>query len=336
MSIQSKIDKVIKSLGSINIQDFVEISNFDKDGFYNLNEKEKISKSGHFITTPEITSLFGYCLCNQFLNHFPDTKLVHLVELGPGNGTLTSDILEYLVQKKIKVSKISFIEKSCFFKKKIKTKFSREINIIDKISDLDLLGNETLFMYSNEFFDAFGSKQYIWGNSTFSEIKITKEKDQYRLIHEHCFLSNILENIYPVNDFKDGDILEHSTLLIYLYQELNSVLKKNFFFSATDYGYLNLPKRSTLRLVSGHEKKELFEKFENIDYSFEVNFKLFSDSFKKFFPIIMNQHDFIYQFIPTEFKTSKDSNIIKTVDIISGKSFNNMGEKFLNISFFQK
>ena len=36
MSIQAKIDTIIKSVGSINIQDFVEISNFDKDsGFYN-------------------------------------------------------------------------------------------------------------------------------------------------------------------------------------------------------------------------------------------------------------------------------------------------------------
>ena len=45
MSIQTKIDTIIKSVGSINIQDFVEISNFDKDlGFYNKPNIEKIGR----------------------------------------------------------------------------------------------------------------------------------------------------------------------------------------------------------------------------------------------------------------------------------------------------
>ena len=59
MSIQTKIDTIIKSVGSINIQDFVEISNFDKDsGFYNKPNIEKIGKDGQFMTSPEISSLF--------------------------------------------------------------------------------------------------------------------------------------------------------------------------------------------------------------------------------------------------------------------------------------
>ena len=86
MSIKTKIDKIIKSLGSISIQDFVELSNFDDEGFYNLKDVSKISKKGHFITSPEITPLFGLCLCNQFLQTFKNTKKVHLLELGPGNG----------------------------------------------------------------------------------------------------------------------------------------------------------------------------------------------------------------------------------------------------------
>ena len=83
MSIQAKIDQVIHQLGSISIQDFIEISNFDQEGFYNKKENEKISEKGHFITSPEITPLFGYTLCNQFLNKFPNTKKVQLIELGP-------------------------------------------------------------------------------------------------------------------------------------------------------------------------------------------------------------------------------------------------------------
>ena len=55
MSIQAKIDTLIKSVGSINIQDFVEISNFDKDsGFYNKPNIEKIDNLLFWISLFEI------------------------------------------------------------------------------------------------------------------------------------------------------------------------------------------------------------------------------------------------------------------------------------------
>ena len=74
MSIQTKVDQIIKNLGSISIQDFIEISNFDSEGFYNVENDDKISIKGHFITSPEITPLFGYTICNQFLEKFPNPK----------------------------------------------------------------------------------------------------------------------------------------------------------------------------------------------------------------------------------------------------------------------
>ena len=116
MSIQTKIDTIIKSVGSINIQDFVEISNFDKDsGFYNKPNIEKIGKDGQFITSPEISSLFSIALSNQFLKEFPKAKNVNLLELGPGNGILTLDIYHYLKSKNINVNNITLLERSDYF-----------------------------------------------------------------------------------------------------------------------------------------------------------------------------------------------------------------------------
>ena len=160
MSVQQKIDLAIRATGSISIQDFVEISNFSKkDGFYNSEEIQKIGKKGHFITSPEISSLFGICLTNQFLSIFPHTKKVHLIEFGPGNGYLTLDILNYLKSIKIEVQKISILEKSEYFTKEIK-KMIPSAEVFDDLHNIKVNPHITTFVYSNEFFDCFPVRQF--------------------------------------------------------------------------------------------------------------------------------------------------------------------------------
>jgi SAM-dependent MidA family methyltransferase len=62
----------------------------EKYGYYQ-QKKEKIGAGGDFITSPEISQLFGemvgiWCLATWENMGRPDA--INLVELGPGNGTL--------------------------------------------------------------------------------------------------------------------------------------------------------------------------------------------------------------------------------------------------------
>ena len=336
MPIKTKVDKIIGSMGSISIQDFIELSNFDNEGFYNLEENSKISKDGHFITSPEITSLFGYSLCNQFMTAFNNPSKVHLLELGPGNGTLTNDILNYLNKQNIKISQISFLEKSKYFKENIKKNLSYEVNFLDHITSLSINNDEILFIYSNEFFDAISSKQYVFRNNNFYEIKIIKKNSEYKIVYEDTILSEYLKKFYSEYSFKNDDILEHSNILMNFLEDLNFILKNNFFFTATDYGYQKLPKESTLRLISNHQPIKLFDKFENVDYSFGVNFELIKKVFKKFNPKFISQKELIEIFLPEEFKNTTEESILKAKKILNSDIFFNMGSSFSNISFFSK
>ena len=335
MSIQAKIDQAIHHLGSISIQDFIEISNFDNEGFYNKKENEKISRKGHFITSPEITPLFGYTLCNQFLKQFPNTKKVQLLELGPGNGTLTQDIINFLEGNNVNISQITLIEKSEYFKNRLKKKFDKDIKILENLSHIEQKNDETLFIYSNEFFDALGSKQFIYNNDEFYEIAINKDQNQYKLIHQRSLLSDFLKEFYASYDFIDGDILEHSNLTLNFFNDIKNILGKSFFFSATDYGYQNISKKSTLRLISDHQKINLFEKFENVDYSFGVNFELFNNFFLNFKPIIESQSALVSNFLPSEYQKTNHKETLKAVELIKGKKFDDMGNSFFNISFYK-
>ena len=334
MSVQQKIDLAIRASGSISIQDLVEISNFSKkDGFYNSEENQKIGNRGHFITSPEISSLFGMCLTNQFLSLFSGVKKVHLIEFGPGNGYLTLDILHYLKSKKIEVQKISILEKSNYFTKQIKKKIPNA-EVFDDLHNIKINPDITTFIYSNEFFDAFGSKQYIHQNKEFNEIKITKIDNEYKLVYEENLISAHLKEKYSNYNFEEKDILEHSILIDNFLFQLKEKLNNNFFFSTTDYGYFKLPKKSTLRLISNHKKVNLFEEFENIDYSFDVNFEYIKDNFISFNPKVISQKELIKNFLNENIYSENKDMINKTVDMLGGTKFENMGNHFLNISFY--
>ena len=145
-----------------------------------------------------------------------------------------------------------------------------------------------------------------------------------------------LKKFYSEYNFKNDDILEHSNILMNFLEDLNFILKNNFFFTATDYGYQKLPKESTLRLISNHQPIKLFDKFENVDYSFGVNFELIKKVFKKFNPKFISQKDLIENFLPKEFKNTTEESILKAKKILNSEIFFNMGSSFSNISFFSK
>ena len=51
---------------------------------------------------------------------------------------------------------------------------------VERVNGLGRLICCPLFIYSNEFFDALGSKQFIYDNGEFHEIAITKDQKQYK------------------------------------------------------------------------------------------------------------------------------------------------------------
>lgn len=87
----------IKLRGPITLHEYMtQAINHSKLGYYH-NKTEKIGEQGDFITSPELGQLFGemvglWSYMNWLKLGSPDK--VRLVELGPGKGTLMSDILK--------------------------------------------------------------------------------------------------------------------------------------------------------------------------------------------------------------------------------------------------
>jgi SAM-dependent MidA family methyltransferase len=93
-----KIKSLIRTNGPISVTDYFALCLADPDfGYYRT--REPFGRHGDFITAPEISQLFGE-MVGIFMVHawqrhgMPDA--VRLVEIGPGRGTMMTDMLRVL------------------------------------------------------------------------------------------------------------------------------------------------------------------------------------------------------------------------------------------------
>ena len=127
------------------------------------NQKAVLGPGGSFITSPEISQMFGeilgLCLAQYWIDlNRPDRFA--LVEFGPGKATLMLDILRAgsSVKGFIEAAEIFLVEASSKLRSEQKTKLSKfNVKWID--DDLLIPNIPTLFI-ANEFFDALPVNQY--------------------------------------------------------------------------------------------------------------------------------------------------------------------------------
>jgi SAM-dependent MidA family methyltransferase len=105
------ISQKIQEKGSITFYDFMNMSlYYPKLGYYN-SDKKKIGKDGDFLTSCEISEIFGELIARQIeemWEHLGKTDFT-IVEFGAGTGALCKSILNYLKQNKLFFEKLDYI-----------------------------------------------------------------------------------------------------------------------------------------------------------------------------------------------------------------------------------
>ena len=109
--------------GPMSLHEYMVLTtNHSRLGYYHQSSHDQIGTDGDFVTSPEISQIFGEMIaiwCISVWEHLGCPKKVNLVEMGPGKGTLMKDILRTFTSfPRIKnVFNVNLIELSDHMKK---------------------------------------------------------------------------------------------------------------------------------------------------------------------------------------------------------------------------
>ena len=245
--IELKLTREINKNGYIPISKFMEISLSDpEDGYY--IRQNPLGKKGDFITSPEITQIFGEVIGSwsiDIINKINSKSSFQIIDLGGGRGTLLKDIKRISKDNKISFGFLEINENLI----KIQKKNIPDAEHYKKISEIP---NAPTIFIGNEFLDVFPIKQYKRINEQWKEVFISIDNDRF------CYCFNDIESKELFTEYKDtipqeADFFEINTMTKKIVSEISIFLKRNNGICLfIDYGYL-YGYGNTLQAIKNHK-----------------------------------------------------------------------------------
>ncbi len=254
-----------------------------KFGYY--TSQMPFGKSGDFITSPKISSIFSEIIAIWILSTwetFGKPKNFNIVELGPGDGSLASVLLKSF--KKFpefdSIKNIFLLEKSPLLRKVQKKKISNKD--VKWINNLNWIKKGPVVFFGNEFFDAIPIKQFKKINNIFFEKNYTLDKNKNI---KEIFSKASSANVKIIKSYKSLKNLKFIEFPRFGLQELKKINKKISKLGGCilmiDYGYLKPKNQNTLQSVMKHKRNSLLNNLGRADITAHVNFALLREFFWK-------------------------------------------------------
>jgi len=255
----------------------------NKFGYY--NSKLPFGVKGDFITSPIISSLFSEIIAIWIISSwelFGKPKNFSIIELGPGDGSLTNTLLRSFKNfpEFNSIKKIFLYEESAYLKNLQKK------NISDKsikwVKNFNEIKKGPVIFFGNEFLDAIPIKQFKKINNSFFEKNYTIDKRNN--IHE-IFKKASLNDVKIIKSYKSLNKLKFIEFPKFGLQELKKITKKISKLKGCiliiDYGFLKSNNQNTLQSVMNHAKNDVLNNLGKADITAHVNFNLLNEFFLK-------------------------------------------------------
>ncbi len=282
MSLEAKIRSEIEKNGHITMRRFMEAALFDSEHGYYIT-KNPIGVNSDFITSPEITVLFGEMIglftVQQIKQNLSAYDKINLIECGAGKGTMMKDVLDCIsgfndIYQKIKVYILEINPVLVEIQKKTLSKHIDKVEWIGSFTEIS--GNSPHIYISNEFFDALPVSQYVKRGGGFKERVVTLDAFKSLEITEVEPVEAIPDMIIQdAEDYEEGAVVEYSPEAIRYMREISdNILKYKGFSFVIDYGYTGFVSGDTVQSVYLHEYNNIFKNIGAADITAHVNFRM--------------------------------------------------------------
>ena len=269
---------------SLPVDKFFNHVLYDKKyGYYKT--KQPFGKKGDFITAPNISNLFSEIIAIWIISAweiFGKPKNFNIIELGPGDGSLTKIILEVFKRfpdfnssKKIYLYEISDYLKN-LQKKNIKN------GKVKWIKNFKEIRKGPVIFFGNEFFDAIPIKQFkIEKNAYFEKHFMLDKNKKIKEIFKTASKEDIT-NIKSYKSLRNLKFIEFpKSGLKVLKKIIKKILETGGCLLMIDYGYIKSKNQNTLQSVKNHKKNNLLNNLGKADITSHINFELLKEFFLK-------------------------------------------------------
>lgn len=244
-----KIKTLIRMNGPMSVADYFVLCLADPEfGYYRT--REPFGKGGDFITAPEVSQIFGEMI-GVFVVHtwkchgLPNP--VRLVEIGPGRGTMMSDMLRVIAKLApdlYRDATVHMVETSARLRQVQRDTLTSHSDKISWHDSVDEVESGFALIVANELFDAIPIRQFVKTGAHFVERVVSLDADDTLIfsagtaVLDPSFLPDGAERA------PDGTIYEFSparravmeTLCERLKQEGGTALIMDYGHMATGFG----------------------------------------------------------------------------------------------------
>jgi SAM-dependent MidA family methyltransferase len=178
-ALKEKIVSLIRAQGPITIAQYMQIALGDPfHGYYIARDPF----GRDFVTAPEVSQIFGELVGLFFVQAWEDRgrpDSFHLVELGPGRGTLMADMLRAAGTVRpgfVRAAKIVLLETSPMLRS-IQKKTLEPHAPAWALRLAEIADDKPVYLVANEFFDALPIRQFVLSEKGWHERMIATEGD---------------------------------------------------------------------------------------------------------------------------------------------------------------
>jgi SAM-dependent MidA family methyltransferase len=270
VSLAGRLAERIRSAGPVSVAEYMHLCLHDpRDGYYAV--RPAIRADGDFITAPMVSQIFGELIGLWMIEVWrqmgrPDS--VRLVELGPGDGTLMSDLLRAARLEPDFAAAIDLwlVEPSRPLRVQQVQKLGTLARHADSLDEVPK--GAPLLVVANEVLDCLPTRQWQRREGSWHERRIGLAGDQ------------LVFGLAPAPGLEgapeaapDGAVFEHSPAQEALASELGArIASEGGAALLVDYGRGTPGLGDTLQAVSGHRRVDPLEHPGQVDLTVHADF----------------------------------------------------------------